>query len=278
METIEIKQTQLAWDHISEGYDKYITTSHDGKFTEKLLNHAGLKAGMKFLDVAAGTGALSLPAAQMGAKVTAIDLAPNMIRLLKERAAKAGLSQVEGLVMDGHALDLADNTFDIAGSQFGVMLFPDLPSGLKEMVRVTKSGGTVLLITFRTPDKVDFLKFFFGALQIVVPDFTGLPLDPPLLPFQVSDPKILQMKMEDAGLKDVQIFNEIESTRCSSGTELWESVLSSNPIALQLTSTLSEKQKIQVQQALEDMVRAQAGENAEAILNAQLNVAVGKKP
>lgn len=96
METIDLKQTQLAWDHIAEGYDNYMTPSHDGHFTAKLLRLAGLQSGMKFLDIAAGSGALTIPAARMGARVTAVDISPNMIRLLQERAKKEGLTNVEG--------------------------------------------------------------------------------------------------------------------------------------------------------------------------------------
>lgn len=276
METIDLKQTQLAWDGIAEGYDNYMTPSHDSDFTTKLLRLAGLKSGMSFLDIAAGSGALTIPAARLGARVTAVDISPNMIRLLKERAKKEELTNVEGYVMDGHALDLQDNSFDIAGSQFGVMLFPDLPQGLREMVRVTKPGGTVLVIAFSTVDRVDFIRFFLAALQIAVPGFRGLPQNPPPLPFQVSDPTVFHQRMEEAGLQDIQITREVEQLEFRSGAALWNSVLSSNPIALKITADLTEKQKIQVQQVLEDMVREQAGGNDVAVLKTELNVAVGK--
>ena len=59
--------------------------------------------------------------------------------------------------MDGQALELEDDTFDLAGSQFGVMLFPDLETGLSELVRVTKPGGQVVLITMGPPAKIEVL-------------------------------------------------------------------------------------------------------------------------
>ena len=200
-----------------------------------------------------------------------------MITLLKERAQREGLSNVNANVMDGHMLDMPDDSFDVCGSQFGVMLFPDLPKGLREMARVTKPGGTVLVIAFSTPERVDFITFFFTALQMVVPDFQGLPKDPPTLPFQLSDPGIFYKRMEDAGLQNIQIIREIEQSEFRSGIELWNSVMSSNPIAVQATSGLTEKQRIQVQQTMEDMVREQAGGNDVAILKAELNVGVGTK-
>lgn len=277
METLDLKQIQLEWDNIAENFDRFVTSSHDGSFAKKLLQFAGLKAGMRFLDVAAGTGALTFPAAQMGARVTAVDISPNMIKFLKERAKKEILANVDGHVMDGQALTLPDNSFDVTGSQFGVMLFPDLPKGLKEMVRVTKPGGSVLVIAFNTPDQVDFIQYFFTALKIVMPDFQGMPKDPLPLPFQVSDPEVLHTRMQDAGLEDIQIIRETERSEFKSGIELWNTVMSSNPIAVQVTENLTQKQKEQVQQVLEEMVRKKAGANDTAVLKAGLNVATGKK-
>ena len=67
--------------------------------------------------------------------------------------------------MDGHALKLDDNSFDIAGSQFGVMLFPDMPKGVGEMARAVVSGGRVLMTAYGDPHKIDFLAFFVRAVQ-----------------------------------------------------------------------------------------------------------------
>lgn len=278
MESSDLNQTVLAWDKISKGYDSYVTPTHDRNFTKRLLTLAGIKRGMRFLDVAAGSGALTIPAAQLGATVTAVDISPKMIGLLKERASREGLENVDGYVMDGHALDFPENTFDITGSQFGVMLFPDLAKGLNEMARVTKPGGTVLVIAFGPPDRVDFIEFFFTALQIVVPDFQGLPQNPPPLPFQLANPEIFRKRMENAGLQEIQIIREVEEIKFKTGAELWNSVTSSNPIAAQVIAGLAEGQKVQVQQTLDAMVREQAEGNDVAILNSELNVAVGRKP
>lgn len=233
---------------------------------------------MSFLDVAAGTGALTIPAAQMGAKVTAVDISSKMVGLLRQRVEKEGLSNVEGYVMDGHALEFEDDKFDMSGSQFGVMLFPDLPKGLSEMVRVTRPGGKVLIISFSAPERVDFLKYFFGALQIVVPNFEGFPKETPPLPFQVSDPEVLKIKMIEAGLEEVYVGQDIEKFMSSnSGKELWDTIMNSNPIALQLTADLTEKQKKEVQQILEDMIRGKSNGEDYAVLTAELNIGVGRK-
>ena len=185
---------------------------------------------MRFLDVASGSGALSIPAARLGAQVLATDQSPVMLELLKQRASKEELN-IETRVMDGHALELDDNSFDMAGSQFGVMVFPDMPKGISEMARVVRLGGRVLMIAYGDPHKIEFFSFFVNAIQAVRPDFAGPPMDPPPLPFQLRDPERLHKELAAAGLKDIMVKTITESTEFRTGKELWEWVIWSNPIA-----------------------------------------------
>ena len=131
-----------AWDAIAEGYDQYVAPQ-EADLASEALRLVGLEPGARFLDVAAGTGGLSLPAARLGAHVLATDWSPAMIERFERRVREEGLRTAEGRVMDCHALDLPDDAFDVTGSQFGVMLVPNQPRALREMVRVTKPGGHV---------------------------------------------------------------------------------------------------------------------------------------
>ena len=79
----------------------------------------------------------------MGRCVTAIDFSPPMVTRLTERIADRNGGRA--LVMDGQALTFADNSFDLALSLFGVMLFPDFHAGLAEMARVVRPGGRVVV-------------------------------------------------------------------------------------------------------------------------------------
>ena len=116
----------------------------------------------------------------------ATDKSPVMLELLGARARQEGL-KIETRVMDGHALELDDNSFDMAGSQFGVMLFPDMPKGIKEMGRVVQPGGHVLMNVYGDPHKIEFFEFLVGAILSVRPDFNGPPMNPPPLPFQLQN-------------------------------------------------------------------------------------------
>lgn len=269
--------TRAAWDRIAPGYDRTNTPTQMWLGNEG-LRRGGLRAGMRFLDVAAGSGALSIPAARLGAEVLAIDQSPLMLELLTARAQQDGLT-IETRVMDGHALDLPDNSFDVAGSQFGVMLFPDMPRGISEMVRVSRPGGAVFLHAYGDPHRIEFLGFLIGALQSVRPTFSGPPADPPPLEFQLADPKRLRSELAAAGLKNVRVETVTEATEFASGTDLWDWIVSSNPIVERVLSPLSltKDETEVVKQALETMVRDRAGSNGVARLTNPINIGIGTK-
>jgi ubiquinone/menaquinone biosynthesis C-methylase UbiE len=233
---------------------------------------------MRVLDVAAGSGALSIPAARLGAQVLAVDASQVMLEHLSARARKEGVA-VETRVMDGHTLELENNSFDMVASQFGVMLFEDMPRGISEMVRVNKPGGRVLMNVYGDPHQIDFLDFFVRAVQAVRADFDGPPMDPLPLPFQLMDPQRLRKELVTAGLRDVTVEAIIETTEFRTGKDLWEWIIWSNPIVESLLGSLSltHDERVMIQQALENMVRQRAGRSRVAKLTNPINVGIGTK-
>jgi ubiquinone/menaquinone biosynthesis C-methylase UbiE len=265
-----------AWDAIADGYDRYVAPQEVGLASEA-LRLVGLEPGQRFLDVAAGTGGLSLPAARLGAQVLATDWSPAMIERFEARVREEGLSNAAGRVMDCHALDLPDDHFDVTGSQFGVMLVPEQPRALREMVRVTRPGGRVLVIAYGSPAELEFLQIFIGALTAVAPGFPGLPDDPPPLEFQVSDPDVLRRRLTEAGLKDVRVERMAERPAFASGQEMWDWVLYGNPIPGVLVADLTESQQARLRQVLDGMLRERTGANLQAVLTNAVNIGIGTK-
>jgi ubiquinone/menaquinone biosynthesis C-methylase UbiE len=266
-----------AWDAIAAGYDRYVATQ-EVDLANEALRLVGLQPGERFLDVAAGTGGLSLPASRLGADVLATDWSRAMIDRFRARVREEGLRNAEGRVMDCHALDLPDDSFDVTGSQFGVMLVPDQPRALREMVRVTKAGGRVLVIAYGSPAELEFLQFFIAALEAVAPEFPGIPDDPPPLEFQVSDPDVLRQRLSDVGLEHVRVERTAEQPAFSSGREMWDWVLYGNPIPGMLVADLTESQRERLRQVLDGMLRERAGANGRAVLSNAVNIGMGRKP
>jgi SAM-dependent methyltransferase len=113
---------------------------------EALVQRIGIKKGMQLLDVGCGDGTTALPAARLGAEVLGVDIARNLVEAGNKRAAEQHLSNVEFRVGDATNLEgLADQTFDLVISIFGGMFAPKPAGVAKEMVRVTKPGGRIVM-------------------------------------------------------------------------------------------------------------------------------------
>ena len=266
-----------AWDGIAVGYDEFVAPG-EAPFANAGLRLARLNSGERFLDVAAGPGGLSLPAARLGAKVLATDWSPAMIERFEARVRDEGLSNAEGRVMDAHDLKIEDDTFDVVGSQFGVSLVRNQPLALREMVRVTKPGGHVLLIGYGSPEEFETLQLFVAALQAVVPDFEGLPDDPPPLDFQMADPEVMRHRLTDAGLTEVVVATTHEErVEFRSGQQLWDWAFNSNPIVGLIVGDLTPGQQATVRHVLDRMIRERSGGDGPAVLTAPLNIGVGQK-
>ena len=273
----ERHDTRPGWDRIARGYDRTNTPTQMWLGNEG-LRRSGLRSGTRFLDVAAGSGALSVPAARLGAQVLATDQSPVMLELLEARAQREGLN-IETRVMDGHALQIDDQSFDVAGSQFGVMLFPDMPKAIREMARVVRPGGRVLISAYGYPHQIEFLGFLVGAVQSVRPDFDGPPVDPAPLEFQLADPERLRKELAAAGLTGVQVETITETTEHKTGKDLWDWLVWSNPIVETILASLgltSDERNV-VQHTLEKMVRERAGGSNSAKLTNPVNIGVGVK-
>jgi len=265
-----------AWDRIAAGYDQFVTPTETWLANEA-LTRARLTSGERFLDVAAGCGGLSLPAARLGAKVMATDWSPTMIRLLESRARQEKLANLDARVMDCHALDLSDAMFDLTGSQFGVMLVPDQPRALAEMARVTRGGGRVLLIAYGSPEQIEFIHFTVAAVRAVDANFTGIPTEPPPLEFQVSDPEVLRQRLVDVGLTEVCVDTVTERLEFRSGQEMWNWVLNGNPLAEMLVAGLTEEQRRDARVVLDGMLRERSGGSGVAVLTNPVHIGIGTK-
>jgi SAM-dependent methyltransferase len=173
---------------------------------EALLRAGFPQRGARVLDIAAGSGALSLPAAHGGASVLAVDVAPGMVELLSERLAP--FPDAVARVMDGHDLAIDDDSVDLACSIFGVSLFADWRRGLREQARVVRPGGKAVVATWRVPPGGGPFLIMAQALRAVFPD--APPPAPPEGFVALADPVRLAAEMAEAGLAEVVVV-EVEA-------------------------------------------------------------------
>jgi SAM-dependent methyltransferase len=135
----------------------------------RLAEACDITPGLTVLDVGAGTGNASIPAAQRGARVTASDLTPELLEAGQQRPDAQGLD-IEWVQADAERLPFADASYDLVMSAIGVMFAPHHQDAADELVRVTRPGGTIALLSW-TPEGM------LGALFATMKPF--MPPPPP---------------------------------------------------------------------------------------------------
>jgi ubiquinone/menaquinone biosynthesis C-methylase UbiE len=111
-----------------------------------LVSKLKITKGLNILDLGCGDGTTAIPEAQLGAKVIGIDIASNLVAAGNRRAKAAGLTNCTFLEGDATDLrDIKDETFDVVISIFGAMFAPKPLDVAKEMVRVTRKGGRIVM-------------------------------------------------------------------------------------------------------------------------------------
>jgi ubiquinone/menaquinone biosynthesis C-methylase UbiE len=141
-----------------------------------LVAAAGVRSGQRVLDVAAGSGATSIPAALAGAAVVASDLTPELLAAGRADAEARGLS-LEWVEADAEALPFADASFDVVLSSFGAMFAPNHQLVADELLRVVRPGGTIAMANWTPQGWVG--EFFRTMLPFAPPPPEGF-TPPPL--------------------------------------------------------------------------------------------------
>ncbi len=113
---------------------------------EALVQRIGVRKGMKVLDLGCGDGTTAVPSAKTGAEVLGVDIARNLVDAGNQRAAELGLKNLKFQQGDATNLQpLADASFDLVVTIFGAMFAPKPFDVAKEMVRVAKKGGRIVM-------------------------------------------------------------------------------------------------------------------------------------
>jgi SAM-dependent methyltransferase len=146
----KMRSTWIAGDF---GQIAKLIADEGSDFIERL----GIRPGERVLDVACGTGNLAIPAARKGAVVTGLDIAPNLLEQARERASAEGLECTfdEG---DAEAMPYPDESFDTVVTMFGAMFAPRPEVTARELLRVCKRGGRVVMANW-TPGGFTGLMF-----------------------------------------------------------------------------------------------------------------------
>ncbi len=137
---------------------------------EAVVKSLGIKIPVRVLDLGCGDGTTAFPLAQLGADVVGIDIAKNLVEAGKKRAADNGLSHLE--FQEGDACNMEgidDHSFDLTLSMFGAMFAPKPFDVAKEMVRVTKPGGRIVMGNWIPNDITSFVSQVLKISSLFTP-------------------------------------------------------------------------------------------------------------
>jgi ubiquinone/menaquinone biosynthesis C-methylase UbiE len=232
----ELKQKQsVVWG--TGPYQNITETITD--IHELVIERLDPKPGVKWLDLACGTGAVAERAALAGAEVTGVDLAPVLIETAKERAGELGL-EIDYRVGDCENLEFENGAFDVVSSTCGVMFAPDHEATARELARVVKPGGRIGLANW-TPEGG------IGAQFNVIAAFSPPPAKGVGDPFAWGGEAHVGALLGDAF--ELELERRISDLRLPSGEDHWQLFSSSFGPTRTLAESLDDDRREEFHQA-----------------------------
>ncbi len=196
------------WDAAAAGWKKWwpVFEQCASHVSERLVELAGVRPGMRVLDIATGNGEPALTAARRAAPggfVIATDQSPGMLVIARERAAAAGVANVEFRQTDGESLTIPERDFDAIVCRWGLMFMPDVAAAVRGVHARLKPGGRFATAVWATPDRVPMIAIGAEAVRKIA----ELPPPPPdaLGPLRLADESVLRGALAAAGFREIAV-------------------------------------------------------------------------
>ena len=239
--------TRAQWESAAEAWDRWgpLLGSWLGASTEVMLDMAGVRAGSRVLDVAAGAGEQTLVAARRAGargRVLATDISPTILSYALEAARRAGLANVETKELDGERHDLLpEGSFDAAISRVGLIYFPDQQKALRGIRHALRDGGKFAAVVYSTPDRNKFFSIPVGIIRRRATLPPPLPWQPG--PFSLGAEGVLAKTLEQAGFRDVEVRRVESPVRLPTAAECVRFERESFGALHQMMSSLGEAER-----------------------------------
>ena len=180
----------------------------------RLLRLAEPRPGVHALDLCCGTGDIALALARRGADVTGLDFSEPMLAVARLKNSKFKIQNSKFLQGDAQQIPFPDGSFDLVTVGYGLRNLASLDAGLREMQRVARPGGRLLVLDFGKPDNALWRALYFGYLRFIVPllgrIFCGNPAAYAYILESLQHypgQRGVAEKMRALGLKNVRIIN-----------------------------------------------------------------------
>ena len=200
-------ELRSTWEKAAPGWAKWEKEFSAGlsAATDTLIDMAGIRTGLRVLDLACGAGNQTIQTARRvgpSGSIVACDISATMLDHVRQSAAAANLKNIETLESAAEDLDERLPPFDAAISRLGLMLFPSPGTALKALQHVLKPGARFAALVFTTPDNNPFLAGSMAVLLRCAGKSPPKPGQPGL--FALGGKGILEGLMRDSGLVQIQ--------------------------------------------------------------------------
>ena len=221
-----------------ERYEANMVPAIFEPFATGLVEFAGLLEGENVVDVACGTGIISRLAWPMLApsgRLVGVDINPGMLEIARKTLSREG-PEIQFKQGDVAAIPLADAEFDVAICQHGLQYFPDRLAALKEMRRILRESGRLVLSVWRPIEHNPGHSVVAGVLERRVSDAAGATRR---APFRLSDREEIRSLVTEAGFGDVEIRLDARVTRFASAEAMIRIMIAGTPLADAMAGTES---------------------------------------
>jgi SAM-dependent methyltransferase len=212
------------WASVADGWGRHAdyVDERGAAVTAKMLELVQPRPGDRVLELACGPGGVGLAAAPLvgpDGEVVLSDVVPEMTAIAGERAAALGLVNVRTRVLDLEAIDEPDASYDVVVSREGLMFAPDHERAVREIGRVLRPTGRVVLAVWGPREGNPWL----GLVLDAVGEQLGMPVPPPGIPgpFSLDDADVLAKLLIDAELTDVEVTDFPVPLHAASFDEWW---------------------------------------------------------
>jgi len=225
----------------AEAYEKLLVPTLTGPWAREAVELATPRPGERVLDVACGTGiGVRLVAERVapGGGVTGLDIDPAMIAVARSLAPAVSSVSLDWHCASALEMPFADQTFDLALCLQGLQFFPDRAAGLKEIRRVLKPAGRLVVLVWRA---IEYCKGQYALVQAL--ERRGVDAAAARLPFSLGEPGALRAPVSMAGFRNVDIHIAAKTARFPSARHFIDALACGGPATRHVVAMVPEHER-----------------------------------
>jgi ubiquinone/menaquinone biosynthesis C-methylase UbiE len=280
LDPVEFRDGQREqWNRAATGWDKWSELIDKGasRVSERMVELAGVEPGSRVLDVAAGYGEPSLTAARAvgpEGEVVSTDISGEMLAFGRERAAAAGVDNIEFVESDAAGLDFGDDSFDAALSRWGIIFEPDGEAAAGRIRGFLRPGARMAISSWGPPEAVPFLgipvRTAMQRLDVSPP--------PPGTPGPLSrpTPEAVGSLLDGGGFSEIDVEEAEVTMEWPSPEEFTTFVKEIAPPIRAMIDPHPQQVQDETWQAITDAVRAEAAQDGTVSMTSLALLAVGR--